>query len=108
MNTVQIDGRVVWEPRAFKTKAGTVTNFVVEVQTGRGKGKSNVKCIAWESDVGPIDIAQGETVRVEGRLESRSYAKEGQKVEVTEVIASTVVKAKAQPEHWGYQPDIPF
>ena len=109
MNFVELEGRVVWEPRVNKTGAGkVVTNFVLDVPTGRGKKKTNVRCVAWDDVLGSVEIAQGDNVYGKGRIESRSYEKDGRKVELTEVILESVQKRPKASHPVQQEAEIPF
>lgn len=100
MNNVQLMGNLARDPEIRFTKNGTcVASFTVAATTesvNRETGEAKeytafVNCIAWNKlgeQVG--NLYKGARVLVQGRLQTRSYEKDGSKRYVTEVVASFV------------------
>lgn len=90
-NSVYLEGTVKLEPIAREK----VTNFLLMVPTGWKDNTTSIRCVVWHRDVEDCpEIVQGAFLRVEGRLGSRTYEKDGRKVEVTEVTCSSVELVK--------------
>lgn len=84
MNRVFMTGKVDSEPKTRAAGDKTVGDFRLDT----GKGWFTIT--AWEDLAKNLPTA-GSQVFVEGRLSTRSYEnKEGQKVYVTEVVASAI------------------
>lgn len=96
-NLVQIEGRVVFDPRGNPK----VTNFVIDVPTGFKENLSGIACVAWHSEIENHSVIEKDRyLRVEGRIVKRSYDKNGAKVYVTEVVCDSVTEVahkSAQP-----------
>lgn len=100
MNNVQLMGNLARDPEIRFTKNGTcvasftvaATNESVNRETGEAKEYTAfVNCIAWNKlgeQVG--NLYKGARVLVQGRLQTRSYEKDGSKRYITEVVASFV------------------
>lgn len=98
MNAVMLSGTVVREPNVRATQKGTaVASFTVLTTRRFGKnmefeGKDYISCIAWGNEAQKVGgfVKAGTKVEVKGRIGTRSYEKDGQKVWVTEVNAESV------------------
>jgi hypothetical protein len=71
--------------------AGKVTKVESREVNGKRKSRISVKgfpfyVIAWETEV-----KQGDTIFVQGRVQTRSYEKDGARHTITEVIAYRIV-----------------
>jgi single-strand DNA-binding protein len=100
LNKVQIIGNLGQDPSMRYTPNGqAVTQFTVAVnrnyKDSSGEWKEEVewvRCVAW----GPLTervaekLRKGRLVYAEGRLQTRSYEKDGQKHYSTEVVVNTV------------------
>lgn len=92
MNKVILKGVMARTPIVKEVGSGKVCNFTVkctdEVKVN-GETKqftSYVNCVAWNGFADQYETAvEGEPVNAEGRLQTRSYGKDGQKHYVTEV-----------------------
>lgn len=95
MNRIIIKGRIAREIEIRQTQTGkSVGNFSVAVDKGFGENKSAdfFRVQAWEktADFVAKYFSKGKEILVEGRMESREYDKDGQKVTVWELIAERV------------------
>jgi single-stranded DNA-binding protein len=71
--------------------------YRLTVETTRGTYRDRHTVTAWK-DAGDVGKLQpGQRVRVEGRLQTRSYEKDGAKRWITEVVARTVSAVGAAP-----------
>ena len=92
MNKVILEGVMARNPQTKEVGAGKVCNFTVKcVDEVEVKGElkqftSFVNCVAWNEFADQyVNAVEGEPVNAEGRLQTRSYEKDGQKHYVTEV-----------------------
>lgn len=125
MNKVILLGNLGQSPELKKTPSGTaVTNFSLATTEHRKQQDGSYadstewhKIVAWGKHAENCCkyLSKGRKVLVEGRNQTRSYDKDGQKVYVTEVVASQVHFVGQQQEeqkHIGGQDfgseDIPF
>lgn len=95
MNRIIIKGRIAREIEIRQTQTGkAVGNFSVAVDKGFGENKSAdfFRVQAWEktADFVAKYFSKGKEILIEGRMESREYDKDGQKVTVWELIAERV------------------
>ena len=95
MNRIIIKGRIAREIEVRQTQTGkSVGSFSVAVDKGFGENKSAdfFRVQAWEktADFVAKYFSKGKEILVEGRMESREYDKDGQKVTVWELIAERV------------------
>jgi single-strand DNA-binding protein len=108
MNRVVLVGRLVRDPNELRRSANgnAVISFTVAVDnrfTKQEERKADyVPCVAWNKTAEIVSqyARKGSLVGLEGRLQSRSYEKEGQKVFVLEVICDNVqfLESKAAAE----------
>lgn len=95
MNRIIIKGRIAREIEIRQTQTGkSVGSFSVAVDKGFGENKSAdfFRVQAWEktADFVAKYFSKGKEILIEGRMESREYDKDGQKVTVWELIAERV------------------
>lgn len=96
MNKVILIGNLTKQPELkFTPGAGTaVASFTLAINEGWGdKKKTNyIPCVAWNKTAENIAnfCDKGSKVAVFGRIEVRSYEKDGTKIYKTEVVASEV------------------
>lgn len=107
MNITAISGRLTADVEVRKTQSGlSVASFTVAVQ--RDKDTTDfINCVAWRQSADFLGqySHKGDMVGVMGRITTRNYERDGQKVYVTEVIADRVEilahKAQNQPQASG-------
>lgn len=95
MNQVTIGGYLARDPEVRFTQQGqAVTSFTVAVNKGKDKGAYFINCVAWDKLAENVadQTAKGTYVVVTGRIQVRSYEKDGQKRYVTEIVANSVTK----------------
>jgi single-strand DNA-binding protein len=87
-NHVELVGEVAKQPVIRQTKTGKSVGEL-RVRTVLGKSQQYHNCVLWEERADRLDtLHEGDTVRVTGRLQTRSYdAKDGTKKWVTDVVA---------------------
>lgn len=94
MNKVILMGRLTKDPDVRFTQAGKqVTTFTLAVNRyGKDSGADLFNVVAWEklAEVIGNNLYKGRQCLIEGRLQNRSYEKEGQKRYITEVIAQNM------------------
>lgn len=101
INNVVLVGRLTKDIELRKTQSGlSVASFTVACDRRLSQEQKNnneqsadfISCVAWR---GSADFLgqyshKGDTVGVEGRIQTRNYDRDGQKVYVTEIIANNV------------------
>jgi len=122
MNKVILKGRLVRDPEMRYTTTGkAIASFTLAVN-GYGKDAKAefIPCVAWEGTAQIIgdNCIKGSEALVEGRLQVRSYDKNGEKRYVTEVIVTNFefcgskVTRQENAGGFGGEPvddtDIPF
>ena len=107
MNSATISGRLTSDVEVRKTQSGlSVASFTVAVQKDK-EHADFINCVAWRQSADFLGqfTHKGDMVGVMGRLQTRDYERDGQKVYVTEVIADRVEilahKAQNQPQESG-------
>lgn len=116
INNVVLVGRLTKDIELRKTQSGlSVASFTVacdrrlsqEQRNNNEQSADFISCVAWR---GSADFLgqyshKGDTVGVEGRIQTRSYDRDGQKVYVTEIIANSVnILHSNQPRQAQTQP----
>lgn len=109
LNNVQLIGNLTKNPELKQTNNGnSVTSFSLALNRSVKNGDTwdevtdYVDCVAWGklADTVAEYVNKGQKLFVQGRIQTRSYDKDGQKRYVTEVVVSDVVfmdsKAKTQ------------
>ena len=120
INRVVLVGRVTRDVEVRKTASGlSVATFTVacDRRMARGQDGNNqqsadfISCVAWRqaADFLGSYARKGALVGVEGRIQTRNYDRDGQKVYVTEIVCDTVnlLESKSQSQsraqNSGYQ-----
>ena len=114
MNTIVLIGRLTRDPELKYTNSGTaVCNFSIAV--GRDYKRDNepdvdfFNCVAWTKTAELVAqyMSKGSLIGVQGRVQNRSWDKDGQKHYVTEIVAEKVQfldpKEKAEPQQGSYE-----
>lgn len=123
MNKVILKGRLARDPEMRYTTTGkAIASFTVAVNGYGNDAKAEfIPCVAWEGTAQIIgdNCVKGSEALVEGRLQVRSYDKNGEKRYVTEVIVTTFEFCGSKADHtkkdaggFGGEPvndgDVPF
>ena len=120
INRVVLVGRLTRDVEVRKTASGlSVATFTVacDRRMARGQDGNNqqsadfIGCVAWRqaADFLGSYARKGALVGVEGRIQTRNYDRDGQKVYVTEIVCDTVnlLESKSQSQsraqNSGYQ-----
>ncbi len=120
INRVVLVGRLTRDVEVRKTASGlSVATFTVacDRRMARGQDGNNqqsadfISCVAWRqaADFLGSYARKGALVGVEGRIQTRNYERDGQKVYITEVVCDTVnlLESKSQSQsraqNSGYQ-----
>lgn len=120
INRVVLVGRLTRDVEVRKTAGGlSVATFTVacDRRMARGQDGNNqqsadfISCVAWRqaADFLGSYARKGALVGVEGRIQTRNYDRDGQKVYVTEIVCDTVnlLESKSQSQsraqNSGYQ-----
>ena len=93
MNEITLTGRLTHDPELRYTNSKTaVTSFSLAVSRGKERPTDFIDCFAWEGRAEMINryFQKGDGILVKGRLETRTYEKDGQKHKVAEVNVSYV------------------
>lgn len=93
MNEITLTGRLTHDPELRYTNSNTaVTSFSLAVTRGKDRPTDFIDCVAWEGRAEMINryFHKGDGILVKGRLETRTYEKDGQKHKVAEVNVSYV------------------
>lgn len=111
INRVVLVGRLTRDVEVRKTASGlSVATFTVacDRRMARGQDGNNqqsadfISCVAWRqaADFLGSYARKGALVGVEGRIQTRSYDRDGQKVYVTEIVCDTVnlLESKSQSQ----------
>ena len=120
INRVVLVGRLTRDVEVRKTASGlSVATFTVacDRRMARGQDGNNqqsadfISCVAWRQTADFLGsyARKGALVGVEGRIQTRNYDRDGQKVYVTEIVCDTVnlLESKSQSQsraqNSGYQ-----
>ena len=120
INRVVLVGRLTRDVEVRKTASGlSVATFTVacDRRMARGQDGNNqqsadfISCVAWRqaADFLGSYAHKGALVGVEGRIQTRNYDRDGQKVYITEIVCDTVnlLESKSQSQsraqNSGYQ-----
>lgn len=101
INNVVLVGRLTKDVEVKKTQSGlSVASFTIacdrrlsqEQRNNNEQSADFISCVAWR---GSADFLgqyshKGDTVGIEGRIQTRSYDRDGQRVYVTEIVANSV------------------
>ena len=88
MNSVNIIGRLTRDQELRKTANGrSVTNFCLAVNRAN-EGADFIDCVAWNqtADLACKYLSKGSQIGVTGRLQTRTYDKDGHTRKVVEVV----------------------
>lgn len=111
MNQASISGRLTRNPEVRKTTEGSsVCTFTVAVDRNVKRDESNpnqitadfIQCVAWRQSAEYLYKygKQGSWIEVEGRIQTRNYTNnEGQKIYVTELVASHLRLLRTASDH---------
>lgn len=107
MNTVMLVGRLAQDPDVRYTKTGkAVASFSLAVNRYAGQSEATdfIPIVAWErlAEMCGNNLAKGQRVFVQGRLQIRSYeTTDGQKRRVAEIVAEVIAQNFEQAEPRG-------
>ncbi len=101
INSVVLVGRLTKDVELRKTQSGlSVASFTVACDRRLSQAQKNnneqsadfINCVAWRGSADFLGnyAHKGDTVGVEGRIQTRNYDRDGQRVYVTEVLANSV------------------
>ena len=101
INNVVLVGRLTRDIELRKTQSGlSVASFTIACDRRLSQEQKNnneqsadfISCVAWRGSADFLGnyAHKGDTVGVEGRIQTRSYDRDGQKVYVTENVANSV------------------
>ena len=94
INRVVLVGRTTNEVKVSKTNSGlSVASFTVAVDRFKKEdGADFINCVAWRqaADFLGTYCEKGMRIGVDGRLQTRTYERDGRTVYVTEVVADSV------------------
>lgn len=101
INNVVLVGRLTKDIELRKTQSGlSVASFTVACDRRLSQAQKDnneqsadfINCVAWRGSADFLGnyAHKGDTVGVEGRLQTRSYDRDGQRVYVVEVLANSV------------------
>nr|DAD67170.1 MAG TPA: single strand binding protein [Podoviridae sp. ctRkj24] len=90
-------GRLTRDPEVRYTQSGKAcAKFTLAIdrrKSGDGNQQADfIQCVAWEKTAEIISqyCAKGKKIAVEGRIQTRSYEKDGRKYYVTEVVVQSM------------------
>ena len=90
-------GRLTRDPNVKYTQRGKAyASFTLAIdrrKSGDGNPQADfIQCVAWEKTAEVISqyVSKGQKIAVEGRIQTRSYEKDGRKYYVTEVIVQSM------------------
>ena len=116
MNKVEILGRLTKTPELASTASGTnYCNFTAAVNR-RFKNNDGIyeadfiSCTAWNQTAEFLckHFEKGSSLAIVGRIQTRNYEKDGQKVYVTEVVAEEVYFAGGKNNTTSEAPEATF
>ena len=101
INNVVLVGRLTKDVEIRKTQSGlSVASFTIacdrrlsqEQRNNNEQSADFISCVAWRGSADFLGryAHKGDTVGVEGRIQTRTYDRDGQKVYVTEIVANSV------------------
>ena len=101
INSVVLVGRLTKDIELRKTQSGlSVASFTVacdrrlsqEQRNNNEQSADFINCVAWRGSANFLGkyARKGDTVGVEGKIQTRNYDRDGQRVYVTEVLANSV------------------
>ena len=101
INSVVLVGRLTKDVELRKTQSGlSVASFTIACDRRLSQEQKNnneqsadfINCVAWRGSADFLGkyAHKGDTVGVEGKIQTRNYDRDGQRVYVTEVLANSV------------------
>src|SRR5580692_4085991 len=111
-NEVHLAGVLAKDPEVKYTSSGkAVANITVATKSKEHTDFHRVT--AWESQAKKLGehFKKGDFIKLAGRLQTRSYEKDGRKIYVTEVIAWNLSDGTTKPNAHGLEvgdDDLPF
>lgn len=101
INSVVLVGRLTKDIELRKTQSGlSVASFTIacdrrlsqEQRNNNEQSADFISCVAWRGSADFLGkyAHKGDTVGVEGKIQTRNYDRDGQRVYVTEVLANSV------------------
>lgn len=101
INSVVLVGRLTRDIELRKTQSGlSVASFTIACDRRLSQEQKNnneqsadfINCVAWRGSADFLGsyAHKGDTVGVEGKIQTRSYDRDGQRVYVVEVLANSV------------------
>ena len=116
MNRVELVGRLTKDPELRYTSSNIASvRFTLAVnrtfQNQNGERETDfISCVAWRNQAENMKkyVTKGSLISVEGRIQTGSYDKDGQKVYTTDVVADSVQflesKSQSQNREMGVTP----
>ena len=119
MNIVILSGNLGRDPESrFTTSGKKVVNFSLAVNDGYGENKKTywIDIVCWDKQADTVEeyLSKGSKVLVEGRMQVRTYEKDGKTIYKTEVVAYRVEfldpaeRRETVPSTEVSDEDIPF
>ena len=116
MNRVELIGRITRDPELRYTSSNIATaRFTLAVnrpfksQNGE-QGTDFINIVVWRKQAENVKkyVSKGSLVAVEGRIQTGSYEKDGQRIYTTDVVADSVqfLESKAQSQNRGGDADV--
>jgi single-strand DNA-binding protein len=116
MNRVELIGRITRDPELRYTSSNiATTRFTLAVnrpfqgQNGE-QGTDFINVVVWRKQAENVSkyVSKGSLVAVEGRIQTGSYERDGQRVYTTDVVADSVqfLETKAQSQNRGGDADV--
>ena len=116
MNRVELIGRITRDPELRYTSSNiATTRFTLAVnrpfqgQNGE-QGTDFINIVVWRKQAENVKkyVSKGSLVAVEGRIQTGSYEKDGQRIYTTDVVADSVqfLETKAQSQNRGTDNDV--
>ena len=109
MNRVELVGRLTKDPELRYTSSNIASvRFTLAVnrpfQNQNGERETDfISCVAWRNQAENMKkyVTKGSLISVEGRIQTGSYDKDGQRVYTTDVVADNVqfLESKAQSQN---------
>lgn len=93
MNRAVLAGRITADPEVKKTQSGlSVCSFTLAVSGNSKDAVDWISCTVWRQGADFLGqyAKKGDLIGVDGRISTRSYEKDGQKIKVTEVTTDKV------------------
>ena len=109
MNRVELVGRITKDPELRYTSSNIASvRFTLAVnrpfQNQNGERETDfISCVAWRNQAENMKkyVSKGSLISVEGRIQTGSYDKDGQRVYTTDVVCDSVqfLESKAQSQN---------